>query len=106
MIRLFCTMPKRFRAYFRWLRRSEMTAGKASLVAILGAAILVTSTLGAYFELLIPTAAASNVQTSITVLNTPPTWDSGYGASEVVASATSSPTNTGAQLQWHARATD
>ncbi len=106
MLRLFRTMPKRFRGCFRWLRKAEMSAGKASVVALLGVAILVTSTLAAYFEVLVPTASASNVQTSITVLNTPPVWDTGYFASEVVASATNTPTNIGATLSFHAKATD
>lgn len=42
--------------------------------------------------------------TSVTVLNTPPQWT--IDAQEVVPSSTSSPTNSGSQVQWRATATD
>lgn len=97
-------MSKRFRACFRWLKKAEMTAGKVTLFAVLAGAIISATTLAAYFEILVPVANANNVNTSVTVLNTPPQWT--INAHELVASATSTPTNAGARLYFTGKADD
>ena len=52
-------------------------------------------------------AFANSATTSVTVLNTPPQWNSTYGdAQEVVGSSTSTPTNSGSAVTWIASATD
>ncbi len=52
-------------------------------------------------------AFANNATTSVTVLNTPPQWNSAYGdAQESVGSSTSTPTNSGQTITWIASATD
>src|SRR5882724_10941705 len=95
MIRLFCTMSKRIRACFQWFNRAEMTAGKVTLFAILSGAILSASTFFAYFQVFTEhsQAHADNVNTSVTVLNTPPTWVNGSFAHEETPSATTTPTS-------------
>jgi len=97
-------MPKRFRACFSWLKKAEMTAGKITLFAVLTGAILSGTTLAAYFELSVPFAVASTVNTSVTVLNTPPVWT--QNAHEEVESSTSTPTNIGAVLAFRGLGTD
>jgi hypothetical protein len=90
-----------------------MTAGKVTLFAVLTGAILSATTLAAYFEILTPLAnAAANVSTSVTVLNTPPQWDTfslgvdqGF-AHELTPSSTSTPTNTGTTITFTGQATD
>jgi len=90
-----------------------MTAGKITLFAVLTGAILSATTLAAYFEVLVPLAHASNVTTTVTVLNTPPQWDtfnSGTGdqgfAHELIPSATTTPRNVGTQVIFTGQATD
>lgn len=57
-------------------------------------------------------ARASTATTSVTVLNTPPTWDATVYIQETSGSGTSSsatstsPTNSGSLIQWYASATD
>jgi hypothetical protein len=101
---LFCIMPKRFRACFNWLKEAEMTAGKVTLVTVLSGTILATTTFIAYLEVLVPYAQADNVNTSVTVLNTPPTFT--VGAHEETESSTSTPTNVNARLAFSATAND
>jgi hypothetical protein len=48
--------------------------------------------------------ATSTATTTVTVLNTPPTWD--VTAREQFASATTTPTNTGTSTRWTATASD
>ena len=91
-------MPKRFRACFHWLKKAEMTAGKVTLFTVLAGSVLSASTFAAYFEILIPFTIASTVSTTVTVLNTPPQWDTFVNgvdqglAHELVPSATNTPT--------------
>src|SRR5438270_8993874 len=106
MLRLFRTMPKQIRAYFRWSKRSELTAGKITLFAVLTGAILSATTFATYFDILVPMARASTVSTTVTVLNTPPQWDATGHAHESTPSATSTPTNVGNRLSFEASATD
>ncbi len=52
-------------------------------------------------------ALANNATTSVTVLNTPPQWNSTFGdAQEATGSSTSTPTNTLQTVTWIASATD
>lgn len=52
-------------------------------------------------------ALANNATTSVTVLNTPPQWNSTYGdAQEAVGSSTSTPTNVLTSVNWIASALD
>ncbi len=44
--------------------------------------------------------------TTLTVLNTPPTWTTGQEGREEFESSTSTPTNSGSQISWVANATD
>lgn len=76
---------------------------------------IVTSLLGVFVILLglvidLPrghVAHANNATTSVTVLNTPPQWNSPYGdAQESTGSSTSTPTNSGSNVNWLASATD
>ena len=56
------------------------------------------------FEIRVPVASADDVTTSVTVLNTPPTWT--INAQESPASSTTTPTNAGSAVTWTATATD
>ncbi len=56
------------------------------------------------FQVNVPVASADNVTTSVTVLNTPPTFDT--DVAESPASATTTPTNAGAVLTFTVQATD
>ena len=82
--------------------------GKVSIVtALLGVLVIFIGVLGE-----LPhgnVAKASTATTSVTVLNTPPTWDTNVYVQETVASATSSPylpTNSGNSVNFYASATD
>ncbi len=85
--------------------------GKVSiLTALLAVLILVIGVVGE-----LPhgnVARASTATTSVTVLNTPPTWDTNVYIQETTGSGTSSsatstsPTNSGSLIQWFASATD
>jgi hypothetical protein len=102
------TMPKEIRAIWDWLKTPEMSAGKITLVTILSGAIVTVMTFGAYFQLgagwVMAATGTSTVQTSVTVLNVPPVWT--FNAHEYVASATSTPTQSGWTLQFAAVGTD
>jgi hypothetical protein len=57
-----------------------------------------------FFNVSTPVARADNLQTSLTVLNTPPAWT--VDAQEATQSSTSTPTNAGATLSFIGTATD
>lgn len=81
------------------------TSGKITLVAICGIAIGLFIAVGIItYNVRVPAAYADNVTTSVTVLNTPPVWT--IDAEELVASATSTPTNAGQVITWTAVGTD
>lgn len=85
---------------------SIITEGKVSiLTVVLGVLVLV---FGVFGEL--PhghvARAAQNATTSVTVLNTPPQWDTTVYAYESPASASSTPTNAGSVLTWYASSSD
>ncbi len=80
--------------------------GKISLITtLIGVAILLLAVV-----IDIPSARhalANSATTSVTVLNTPPQWNSTYGdAQESAGSSTSTPTNSGSSVTWIASATD
>ncbi|MBI2030153.1 hypothetical protein HYT05_00865, partial [Candidatus Kaiserbacteria bacterium] len=105
-------MHKRFRAtqhrlllfFENMFLGSNPSAGKITLITTLVVALVTTSTLAAYFQILVPYANADNVSTSLTVLNTPPTWT--VDAQESIESSTSTPTNAGQLLTFVGTATD
>lgn len=82
-----------------------ITGGKASiLTVVLGVLILF---FGIFGEL--PhgrVANANTATTSVTVLNTPPQWDTNVYAYESPASASSTPTNAGSVITWVASSSD
>lgn len=86
-----------------FLKRTRTTEGKitifTSIVACLVLVCVVT-----IFSVNVPQATASNVATSVTVLNTAPSWT--VDAQESTESSTSTPTNAGATLSFVATATD
>ena len=57
-------------------------------------------------ELQTAQAQSGTATTTLTVLNTPPVWVVGQEAREEFPSSTSTPTNSGNQVSWVARATD
>lgn len=97
--------------YMMFRENHSMIGGKVSLItAFFAVAILA---IGVMVEL--PhgkVARASTATTSVTVLNTPPTWDTSVYIQETSGSGTSSsatstsPTNSGSLIQWYASATD
>jgi len=101
----------RFGGFFR-IARTQIAAnlhpatasGKITLAAI-GAGALTLTLVGFFvFETRVPTVSADNVQTSVDVLNTPPTWT--VDAQESTESSTSTPTNSGSSISWVATAAD
>ncbi|MFZ2886882.1 MAG: hypothetical protein WA021_03630 [Minisyncoccia bacterium] len=87
-------------SFFRSLRTTE---GKITLLSLCSGAFLLALVGIVLFETPEP-VRADDVSTSVTVLNTPPTWT--VNAQELVASATSTPTNSGANITWIATADD
>ena len=85
--------------------------GKVSIfTAILAVLILVIGVMGELPHGKV--ARASTATTSVTVLNTPPQWDTNVYIQESIAGATSSsatstsPTNAGSTVTWYASSTD
>lgn len=79
-------------------------SGKVTLASIFGAGAVLILSLGFFFQVNVHQVSADDVSTSVTVLNTPPQWDT--NAAESPASSTSTPTNTGSSVTWTAQATD
>jgi len=82
-----------------------ITGGKVSILTVLlGVLILAFGVLG---ELPHGNVAwAGTATTSVTVLNTPPQWDTNVYAYESPASASNTPTNAGSVLTWVASSSD
>ncbi len=82
--------------------------GKISIfTALIGVVIIFLGVLGELPHGRV--AYANNATTSVTVLNTPPQWDTNVYVQETIASASTSPslpTNSGAAVNWYASATD
>lgn len=87
----------------------HITQKKVRMVVAGGLSILLLSMAVVFFDTQYPShtqnaQATSTATTTVTVLNTPPTWD--VTAREQFASATSTPTNSGTSTRWTATATD
>ncbi len=79
--------------------------GKVTFLTTVGCALLgVGIVVGSFWNVNVPKVSADNVTTSVTVLNTPPSWT--VQAQESIASATTTPTNAGSIITWTATATD
>lgn len=90
------------------LARREMSSphasvGKITIFAVVFGA-LVLSLSSAVFQVNVPEVRADDVQTSVTVLNTPPQWT--VDAQESTESSTTTPTNSGQVISWTGRGTD
>lgn len=86
-----------------FLKRSRTTEGKITIfTSVVGCLVLVSAFVA--FNMNVPTASADDVTTSVTVLNTPPTFDTDVAESPV--SATTTPTNAGSVLSFTVQATD
>ena len=87
--------------------RSSTHAGKVTLVTLLSVTTFTALIFGAFFKVQVPHVSADDVSTSVTVLNTPPVWDSPAGdAHEETESSTTTPTNAGQALRFKGTATD
>ena len=85
--------------------RYILTAGKISVAAaVVGLAVFFVAFLLDVGTTEFQKVSAQTATTSLTVLNTPPTFT--IGAYEVIESSTSSPTNSGDVLQWSALGSD
>jgi hypothetical protein len=82
------------------------TAGKITiLTSLIGVAVFLVAFIFDVGTMHINSARAANTaSTTLTVLNTPPTFT--VNAHEKVESSTSSPTNSGTQIRWRALGTD
>lgn len=100
MVRFFYSMSEQIRALWQWVQKPGMTAGRVALVTVLAGALISVTTFWGYFQFT-PHANAANVSTSLTVLNTPPTWT--VNPAEAGAGyATSTPLNAGSTLSFTA----
>lgn len=88
----------------RALFSRALPAGRVTIAGTLIASLVFGSALVSYFKVDVPTVHADDVTTSITVLNTPPTWT--VAAEESTESSTSTPTNAGSSISWVGTATD
>ncbi len=86
-----------------YLAGARTTEGKVTIVTSIIACLVLVSFV-TLFQVNVPVASADDVTTSVTVLNTPPTYDT--DVSETVASATSTPTNSGGVITFQVQATD
>ena len=90
--------------FCRKFLRNARSAGKVTLVTVLVGSIASTFAFVAFFQVSVPTASADDVTTSVTVLNTPPTWT--VDAEESVESSATTPTNAGSTITWVGTGTD
>lgn len=93
-------------ASLRTLRESSgLRAGKVTVLTLVFATVgIVFAAFFLLFEMNVPVARADDVQTSVTVLNTPPQWT--VYAHEDPESSTTTPTNIGSAVTWKATGTD
>ncbi|MCA9362032.1 hypothetical protein KC906_01535 [Candidatus Kaiserbacteria bacterium] len=85
--------------------RYVRTAGKITvLTALIGLLVFVVAFVFDFGAKELSKVSAQTATTTLTVLNTPPTFD--LNPYEVVGSATTTPTNSGDEIQWAAIATD
>ncbi len=86
-----------------FLKGARSMEGKITIfTSVIGCLVLVGFV--TIFNVNVPLATASNVVTSVTVLNTPPTWT--VDAQESAQSSTSTPTNAGQSITFVATGTD
>ncbi len=105
MLQKFRVARHRFFTYaFSAILTSKVRVGKVTVFALIVGIVLTSIPLLTFFQVRVPQAHASNVSTSLTVLNTPPAWT--INAHESVQSSTSTPTNAGSTLTFLATATD
>ncbi len=86
-----------------FLKRTRTTEGKITIFTSIVACFVLVCVVS-LFQVNVPVASADDLTTSVTVLNTPPTYDT--DVAESVASATTTPTNAGATLTFTVQATD
>lgn len=91
------------RARMNELVRTDRKRG-VTLIAVFGVVVVGLMGVFALFDMNVPRASADDVTTSITVLNTAPTWT--VNAEESAESSTTTPTNSGQTVTWDATATD
>jgi hypothetical protein len=98
-------MSEQFHRKFNvFLNRTRTTEGKITIFTSIVACFVLVCVF-VIFNVNVPQAvAANNVQTSVTVLNTPPAWT--VDAQESTESSTSTPTNAGSTLSFTATGTD
>lgn len=83
---------------------AQSRAGKIVISTTLCAAVFSVLAFVVFFDTNVPQVRADDVQTSVTVLNTAPSWT--VNAEETTESSTSTPTNSGNVITWHATGTD
>ncbi len=83
---------------------NQARAGKIVISTTLCAAIFSALAFLVLFDTNVPQARADDVSTSVTVLNTAPSWT--VDAEETTESSTSTPTNSSSVITWHATGTD
>lgn len=83
---------------------TKTLSGRVTFATILVAALVAGSALVSYFGVSVPSVSADDVTTSITVLNTPPTWT--VDAEESAESSATTPTNAGQVISWVGTGTD
>jgi len=79
-------------------------AGKIVISTTVCAALFSIFAFVVLFQTNVPEVRADDVTTSVTVLNTAPEWT--VDAEETTESSTSTPTNSGSIITWHATGTD
>lgn len=94
---------RRYNQFWVFLNRTRSAEGKITIFTSLVACLVLVSVF-TVFQLNVPVASADDVTTSVTVLNTPPTYDT--NVTELTASATTTPTNAGSVLSFIVQATD
>lgn len=91
-------------AYFRTLHIPDSMQGQVTIAASVSAACILLLSFVLFFDTNVPRASADDVTTSVTVLNTAPTWT--IDAEESPESSATTPTNSGSAVTWVATATD
>lgn len=83
---------------------ARVHAGKVVISTSICAAVFGLLAFYILYQTNVPQVRADDVQTSVTVLNTAPSWT--VNAEEVTESSTSTPTNSGSVITFHATGTD
>ncbi|MBP9668901.1 MAG: hypothetical protein KBE09_01290, partial [Candidatus Pacebacteria bacterium] len=91
-------------AMFSGFDNVHANAGKITLLTIVGSSAAIALGFFVFFEVNVPQASADDVTTSVTVLNTPPTWT--VVAEESTESSATTPTNAGTTLTFTGTGTD